>query len=88
MSEMTTADRPGVVARLAIGAIRAYQRWLSPLLGANCRYHPTCSSYGLEALERHGAVRGGWLAIKRIGRCHPFHEGGFDPVPDAPGASS
>ncbi len=88
MSEMTTADRPGVVARLAIGAIRGYQRFASPLLGARCRYHPTCSSYGLEALQRHGALRGGWLAAKRIGRCHPFHDGGFDPVPDVPGGPS
>jgi putative membrane protein insertion efficiency factor len=61
--------------------IRGYQRFISPLLGNNCRYHPTCSHYAFEALERHGAIRGSWLAIKRIARCHPWHEGGYDPVP-------
>ena len=61
--------------------IRLYQRFLSPLLGNNCRYHPTCSRYAYDALEVHGTLRGGWLALKRIGRCHPWHEGGFDPVP-------
>jgi len=79
-----TAQRRGVgpVARLLLVGVAGYRRFLSPLLGANCRYHPTCSAYGQEAIRRHGAVRGGWLAIKRIGRCHPFHEGGFDPVPE------
>ncbi|HHC07370.1 MAG TPA: membrane protein insertion efficiency factor YidD [Actinobacteria bacterium] len=62
--------------------IRAYRRWLSPLLGPRCRFHPTCSAYALEAVERHGALRGGGLALRRIGRCHPFHPGGNDPVPD------
>ena len=62
--------------------IRAYSRYVSPLLGKNCRYHPTCSSYSLEAISRYGSVRGGWMAAKRIGRCHPFREGGIDPVPD------
>ena len=61
--------------------IRAYQVALSPLLGANCRYYPTCSQYAIEAIETHGSLRGTWLAIKRISRCHPWHEGGFDPVP-------
>ena len=75
------AERPGLVARAAIGGIRGYQRLLSPLLGSNCRYQPTCSAYGLEAIEVHGAARGSWMAAKRIGRCHPFREGGFDPVP-------
>ena len=64
--------------------VRAYQIVLSPLLPAACRYQPTCSHYAIEALEKHGALRGSWLAIKRIGRCHPFREGGFDPVPDPP----
>lgn len=62
--------------------VRAYQVVLSPLLPAACRYHPTCSHYAIEALEKHGAIRGGWLAVKRIARCHPFRPGGFDPVPE------
>jgi putative membrane protein insertion efficiency factor len=64
--------------------VRAYQVALSPLLPAACRYHPTCSHYAIEALEKHGAMRGGWLAVKRIARCHPFRPGGFDPVPEPP----
>jgi putative membrane protein insertion efficiency factor len=63
--------------------IRGYQLALSPLLGPNCRYYPTCSQYAIEAMETHGSLRGTWLAIKRISRCHPWHEGGFDPVPGA-----
>ncbi len=61
--------------------IRAYQRTLSLFLGNQCRFHPTCSQYALEAIEAHGLCRGCWLAARRIGRCHPFHPGGFDPVP-------
>ena len=61
--------------------IRAYQLALSPMLGPSCRYYPSCSHYALEAIESHGAARGSWLAVKRICRCHPLHEGGFDPVP-------
>ena len=61
--------------------IRGYQRLLSPVLGARCRFLPTCSSYSLEAIERHGLVRGGWLSLRRILRCHPFSDGGYDPVP-------
>jgi putative membrane protein insertion efficiency factor len=68
--------------RLAlIALVRGYQLTLSPILGGGCRYYPSCSAYAIEALERHGALRGGWLAIARIGRCHPFRPGGFDPVP-------
>lgn len=66
---------------LLIGIVRSYQIVLSPLLPAACRYYPSCSVYAIEALEKHGARRGAWLAIKRVGRCHPFHAGGFDPVP-------
>ncbi len=62
--------------------IRGYGRFVSPLLGKNCRYNPTCSSYALESITRYGTMRGGWMAAKRIGRCHPFREGGNDPVPD------
>jgi len=61
--------------------IRGYQLTISPMLGPRCRFYPTCSHYGLEAIETHGAIRGSWLTMKRIARCHPFHEGGFDPVP-------
>ncbi len=67
---------------LLVLVVRAYQVVLSPLLPAACRYHPTCSNYAIEALEKHGALRGGWLAVKRIARCHPFRPGGFDPVPE------
>jgi hypothetical protein len=66
---------------LLILGVRLYQVALSPLLGGSCRYFPSCSAYAIEALERHGAMRGSWLAIRRIGRCHPFRPGGYDPVP-------
>jgi len=62
-------------------SIKGYQRLVSPLLGAGCRFHPSCSQYAYEAIDTHGLLRGGWLAVKRISRCHPFHSGGFDPVP-------
>ena len=61
--------------------IRAYQLTISPLLGERCRFYPSCSHYALEAIERHGVWRGGWLTLRRIARCHPFCHGGFDPVP-------
>ena len=68
--------------KILIAVIKGYSYLISPLLGNNCRYYPSCSSYAQEALEKHGALRGSWLAVKRILRCHPFHPGGFDPVPD------
>ncbi|GMQ93361.1 MAG: hypothetical protein BMS9Abin12_0838 [Acidimicrobiia bacterium] len=68
-------------ARVLLGLVRAYQKAVSPLLGQNCRYYPSCSRYTSEAIEIHGALKGGWFGVRRIGRCHPFHEGGFDPVP-------
>lgn len=64
-----------------IGIVRGYQIWIGPLLPPSCRYYPSCSAYAVEALEKHGAVRGSWLAARRILRCHPLHKGGFDPVP-------
>jgi uncharacterized protein len=65
----------------AVILIRIYQWTISPLLGQNCRFHPTCSQYAVEAVQSFGALRGSWLAVKRLGRCHPWHPGGFDPPP-------
>ena len=67
--------------RLLALLIRGYQRLLSPLLPPSCRFYPSCSQYALEALNRHGALKGSWLAARRLARCHPFNAGGFDPVP-------
>lgn len=64
--------------------VRAYRLIFSPLVGVNCRYQPTCSAYALEALEVHGALKGSWLAIRRIGRCHPLGGSGIDNVPPRP----
>ncbi len=65
-----------------IALIRSYQLFVSPLLGNHCRFYPSCSQYAREAIEQHGALRGVWLAIRRLLRCHPWHEGGVDPVPE------
>jgi uncharacterized protein len=62
--------------------IKTYQVIISPLIGSNCRYQPTCSHYAAEAIAKFGVIQGGWMAIKRISRCHPWHEGGYDPVPE------
>ena len=68
---------------LVVGLIRLYQWTLSPLLGSNCRFHPTCSQYAIDAVRAHGVLKGSMLALRRIGRCHPWHSGGYDPVPEA-----
>ncbi|HTY03793.1 MAG TPA: membrane protein insertion efficiency factor YidD [Rhodocyclaceae bacterium] len=74
-----------MMSRLVVGAllalIKAYRLCLSPFFGQTCRFHPTCSEYAMESLRRHGPVRGLWLAVRRIGHCHPWHPGGYDPVP-------
>ncbi|MDP1952430.1 MAG: membrane protein insertion efficiency factor YidD [Betaproteobacteria bacterium] len=69
------------MSRFLLALIHIYRYSLSPLLGPNCRFFPTCSDYALQAIDKHGAGYGSWLALKRIARCHPWHPGGFDPVP-------
>lgn len=66
---------------MLLAVIRGYQYAISPLLGRNCRYLPTCSEYAAEAVTKYGAIRGSWLGVKRVCRCHPWHPGGYDPVP-------
>lgn len=72
-----------MIDRVLIALLAGYKRAISPLLGPRCRFHPSCSTYAMQAIARFGAVRGGWLAAKRIARCHPLHPGGNDPVPPA-----
>lgn len=79
--ETSRAPAPSVAARALALLIRGYQRFISPALPPACRFTPSCSQYGLEAVRRHGAVVGGWMALKRIAKCHPWHPGGYDPVP-------
>ena len=67
---------------ILINLIKFYKYFISPLLGSRCRFYPTCSSYSLEAIQIHGAFKGSFLSLKRLLKCHPFHEGGIDPVPD------
>jgi len=71
-----------VIARAMVGVARFWQRWPSAILPPTCRYTPSCSAYAIEAISRYGALRGGWLALRRVSRCHPFGGHGFDPVPD------
>ncbi|GAA4677970.1 membrane protein insertion efficiency factor YidD [Phytohabitans rumicis] len=75
------AERPGIAARVLTSLVIAYRRWISPALPARCRFYPSCSAYALEAIAKHGALRGAGLAVWRLLRCHPFHPGGYDPVP-------
>ena len=70
-----------MMKRLLLAAIRGYRYLLSPWWGNQCRFAPTCSEYAAHAIEQHGALRGSWLAARRVARCHPWHHGGFDPVP-------
>ncbi len=69
--------------RVVASLIAGYQLIISPLLGNNCRFHPSCSSYARTAILRFGVLRGGWMGIRRVARCHPWHEGGVDPVPES-----
>ena len=73
---------------LLIGLLRAYRFAISPLYGQVCRYHPSCSAYALEAVTVHGSIKGAWLAVRRIGRCHPWARGGYDPVPARKGSKA
>jgi uncharacterized protein len=75
--------RPSAVARMLVVLLTGYRRFISPLLGPHCRFAPSCSAYALAAVREHGALRGTWLAARRLARCHPFNPGGFDPVPPA-----
>jgi uncharacterized protein len=72
-----------VGARTLTAAINGYRRFISPLMGPHCRFVPSCSAYALDAVREHGALRGSWLTVRRLARCHPFHPGGIDPVPPA-----
>jgi putative membrane protein insertion efficiency factor len=80
-ARLSGAARPSAAARLLMMVVTGYQRGVSSLLMPRCRFAPSCSAYALQALAGHGALRGSWLAVRRICRCHPFHPGGYDPVP-------
>lgn len=77
-----------MIVRCMLFAIRLYQLLLSPLLGQSCRFSPSCSHYTAACIQTHGALRGVWLGLRRIARCHPFHPGGYDPPPAPPVASA
>ena len=74
-------DRGRLMKYVLIGLLRAYRLLISPLYGQVCRYHPSCSAYALDAVTEHGSIRGSWLAVRRLARCHPWAAGGYDPVP-------
>jgi len=77
-----SSNKPNIITIFLTLLIKFYQKMISPLLGSNCCYYPSCSQYAIESLNRHGIFKGGLIAIKRIGRCHPLSEGGHDPVPE------
>ena len=81
------SGRRSAGAWILLALVQAYQVVLGPFLGGACKFYPSCSKYAQEAIEKHGARRGAWLALRRLGRCHPFTHGGYDPVPDKPGES-
>ena len=71
-----------MIKSVLLGLIGVYRYGISPMLGRHCRFHPSCSEYAMDAIRAHGALRGSWLTLKRVGRCHPFNPGGYDPVPE------
>lgn len=83
LEEQRPTEQPSqsTMQKVILALIRGYQRFLSPLLGSNCRYYPTCSHYTYEAIAKYGVAKGGRMGLRRIARCHPWHPGGFDPVP-------
>jgi uncharacterized protein len=79
---MKSSSKPSVIQKFLVGVVKAYRLFLSPWLGSACRFEPTCSVYSIQALETHGAAMGSYLTLRRLGRCHPWCEGGVDPVPE------
>ena len=79
---MDACDQDAVIERFLIAVLRGYKLAISPFLAPSCRFYPTCADYAAEAVERHGALRGSAMAARRLCKCHPWHDGGFDPVPD------
>ena len=75
------SEKNSLPARAAVKVLAGYKRWISPLLPPACRYEPTCSVYAAQAIAKYGLLKGGWMGLRRILRCHPFHPGGYDPVP-------
>ena len=82
LDRLLTRPLSRAVLKIALSLIALYRLAISPLLGQRCRFYPSCSEYGAQALERFGLIKGLWLTIRRLGRCHPFHAGGVDPVPE------
>jgi uncharacterized protein len=87
-TQLQPRDRPSAAARVLVALLTGYRRFISPMLAPRCRFYPSCSAYALEAVQVHGALRGTWLAAARLGRCHPFHSGGIDPVPPRDGTAA